>query len=142
MRWNQKGVTLIELLVVIAVVGILGSIALSSYRNSVVRANRADGTAALLRLAAQEEKLYIVNNTYATTAALAALGLTTTDRGYYALTVAPDVNTGLLTTGFLATATPVAGGAQANDALCTTLTLDQTGTRGSTGSAAVADCWK
>ncbi len=142
MRAYQKGVTLIELMIVIAVVSILGTIALTSYRNNVTRANRVDATAALMRLAAQQEKLYIVNNTYATTAVLAALGLTNTDRGYYTLTVGPDAVTGLLTTGFVATATPVAGGPQANDTLCTTLTLDNTGTRGSTGTAAINDCWK
>ena len=142
MRAGQKGFTLIELLVVVAVVAILGTIALSSYRSSVVRANRVDATAALLRLAAQQEKLYIVNNTYANTAALALIGLTNTDRGYYTITIAPDPNTGLLTAGFVATATPVAGGPQATDALCTTLSLDNSGQRRSTGTAATADCWK
>lgn len=142
MRAIQKGVTLIELMVVIAVVSILGTIAMTSYRNNVTRGNRVDATAALLRLAAQQEKLYIVNNTYANTAALAALGLTTTDRGYYTLTVGPDPNTGLMTTGFVATATPVAGGPQANDPMCTTLTLDNQGARGSSGTAAINDCWK
>ena len=142
MRVYQKGVTLIELLTVIAVVGILGTIALTSYRNNVVRGNRVDATAALLRLAATQEKLYVTNNSYANTAALAALGLTTTDRGYYTITVGPDALTGLMTTGFFATATPVAGGPQATDAMCTTLTIDHNLLRGSTGTAPINDCWK
>lgn len=140
MRAKQRGMTLIELVVVMLVVSILASVAISSYRRTVIRANRVDGTSALLRVAAAQEKLYIVNNTYASTALLPA-GLTTSDRGYYTLTVAPDAS-GFLTQGFVLTATPVAGGPQAADAGCTTLTLDNTGTRGSSGTALLADCWK
>ena len=140
MRARQRGFTLIELVVVMLVVSILATVAISSYRRTVIRADRVDGTAALLRLAAAEEKLYIVNNTYANTAALPT-GLTNSDRGYYALTVVADAS-GLLTSGFIATATPVGGGPQATDAGCTTLTLDNTGTRGSTGTSPLADCWK
>ena len=142
MRAEQKGVTLIELLTVMAVVAILGSIALSSYRTSIIRTNRADATTALLRLAGQQEKLYMVNNTYSNTAGLALIGLTNTDRGYYTITIAPDPGTGLLTTGFQATATPVAGGPQAVDTICTSLTLDNNGQRTNTGTGVPTDCWK
>ena len=139
MRAEQKGVTLIELMTVIGIIGILGTIALSSYRNSVVRANRADATTALVRLAGRQEKLYMVNNTYADTPTLAALKLDSSERGYYTITIAPNP---VLTTGFLATATPVAGGPQAADTVCATLGLDETGQHTFTGTGTLAECWK
>ena len=63
---RQQGVTLIELVVVVVIVGILASIAIPSYRNYVLRANRTEGRAALLALATAQEKFYLQCNTYTT----------------------------------------------------------------------------
>jgi type IV pilus assembly protein PilE len=63
---KQKGITLIELMVVVVIVGILASIAVPSYREYMLRANRIDAKASLLKLAAQQEKFYLQNNRYAT----------------------------------------------------------------------------
>ena len=52
MRPTQNGVTLIELLTVIVVLGILASIAVPSYRNYLLRAQRTEATTALLNLQA------------------------------------------------------------------------------------------
>lgn len=145
MRKANRGVTLIELMVVVAVAAILASIAVSSYRNSVIRANRTEASAALLRAAAAQERFYLQNNTYAenadlTAASPAGLGLArTTESGYYTLTIANDDPL----VDFTVTATPVAGGGMADDADCATLTVDQSGARGATGSPdAVTRCWR
>lgn len=145
MRKLNRGVTLIELMVVVAVVAILASIAYSSYRNSVIRANRTEASAALLRAAAAQERFYLQNNTYAedddlTAASPAGLGLArTTESGYYTLAIDNDDPI----EDFTITATPVVGGGMTDDADCTQLSIDQSGARGASGSAdAVTRCWR
>jgi type IV pilus assembly protein PilE len=67
------------------------------------------------------------------------LGLpTTTETGKYAITVA--VPAGGQT--YIATATPVTGGGQADDKECTTYTVDQKGTKGNTGTKDAQFCWR
>ena len=71
---KQQGVTLLELMVVVVVVAILGMIALPSYRQYSMRAQRTEAKTALLQLATAQERFYLQNNTY--TANFAALQLT------------------------------------------------------------------
>ena len=70
---------------------------------------------------------------------LTALGLTNTERGYYTITIATNAG---LAQDYTATATPVAGGPQSHDTKCTSLSLDNTGQRTSTGTVAATECWK
>ena len=56
-RGRQKGITLIELMIVIVIVGILAAVAYPSYQNSVRKARRADGAAALTNVQLAQEKL-------------------------------------------------------------------------------------
>jgi type IV pilus assembly protein PilE len=55
-RSRERGVTLLELMAVVVIIGILASIAIPSYRSYLLRAQRTGGTAALLRIAAAQEK--------------------------------------------------------------------------------------
>ncbi|HTP40025.1 MAG TPA: type IV pilin protein, partial [Steroidobacteraceae bacterium] len=64
---GQRGVTLIELMIVIVVLSILTSIAVSNYRRYALRANRTDGTMALLRIQVAQERFFLQNNAYAQT---------------------------------------------------------------------------
>ena len=149
MRSTQNGVTLIELLTVIVVIGILASIAVPSYRNYLIRAQRTEATTALLNLQAAQEKFYLQQNRYAITQAELTdgpgdvppgLGLPgRTERGFY------DINLGPGTNGdqsYAATADPVAGAGQADDTRCTQFSVDDTGLRGATGPGGVAYCWR
>lgn len=145
-RSRQRGVTLLELMTVVMIIGILASIAIPTYRSYLLRAQRTDATAALLRVAAAQEKFYLQNNRYATQAQMglgppAGLGIQGTERGYYTLAIA-NVDTSL---DFTVTATPTAVGPQSKDNPCATFTIDQQGTRGATNSAAATNteiCWR
>lgn len=63
---NKKviGFTLIELMIVVAIVAFLASIALPSYRNFVVRTNRAEAVADLSELASWLERQYTIFGSY------------------------------------------------------------------------------
>jgi len=139
----MKGVTLIELMIVIVVVAILASIAVPSYRNYVLRSHRVEAKAALLNLAAAQEKFYLQNNTYATNTQLTTappngLGLaSSTENGWYTVAIANGANAA----GFSATAT--ATGTQTEDDDCATFTINQLGVKSATksGGSASTVCW-
>ncbi|MBA3564136.1 MAG: type IV pilin protein [Gammaproteobacteria bacterium] len=135
----MRGFTLIELMIALVIVAILASIAIPGYRNYILRTNRGDATAALLKIAAAQEKFYLQNDTYTTNLTDAppdGLGIPTTENGLYDLAVgAAD------TAGFTATATAIAGEAQASDDDCQTFTINQQGVRGS-DPGDVDVCWR
>jgi type IV pilus assembly protein PilE len=141
MTHRTRGFTLIELLIAIVVLAILANIAIGSYRSSVLRANRTDGTTTLLRISMAEEKYFLQNSQYTTDIASASptgLGLSATSPlGYYTLAVTAGA-TGSIATSWKVTAT--ATGTQLQDsAACQTLTLDGEGTRTPADSSG---CWK
>ncbi len=146
MSKRNSGYTLVELLVTVAIVAALAAVAVPSYRQYVMRAKRADATTALLRVAAMQERFYIQNNTYASTAEMddappAGLGITGTERGYYTLAI----DSADLTTGYTATATVVDGGEQADDTACAAFTVTAQGGRGATDSGGASNtdrCWR
>jgi len=140
---RMRGVTLIELLTVLVIVAILSSLAVGSYRRYLLRANRTDATAALLRIQVAQEKFFLQNNTYTTNVSAApptGLGVPSpTPNGFYTIAVAGDPNsTNNIATSFLATAT--ATGTQTQDTSCLTLTINDQGQRNSTPSATA--CWR
>jgi type IV pilus assembly protein PilE len=61
---RMRGITLIELMIVVVVIGIMAAVAYPSYREFVARANRNEAKAALLRIATNQERFYLQNNTY------------------------------------------------------------------------------
>jgi len=93
-----RGFTLIELMIVLVVMGILTSVAIPSYRNYMLRAHRVDAKTALLRLAANQEKFFLQNNSYATSSVLGdappdGLGMeSTTENGYFTLVLTTAAN--------------------------------------------------
>ena len=135
----QRGFTLVELMIVIAIVAILGSLAMGSYRRYMLRANRVDATSALLQVQVAQEKFFLQNRRYGSTAAdltsapPAGLGFVsaTTDGGNYTLALAPTA------TGYTVTATAVA--AQAQDTTCPSFTLNEQGTR---TPVTASGCWR
>ena len=127
---REAGFTLIELMVVVAIIGILASIALPAYNDHTRKARRTAGASCAAALAQQAERYYTVNLTYV---------------GFVA-------NTGIcepkarefynVTAGSLAAKTYTITAAPAgthSDAECGTLTLDEVGAKGQSGSG--SGCW-
>ena len=134
LRNRMQGITLIELMIVVVVVSILAAVAYPNYQEFTARAKRNEARAALLRLATNQERFYLNNNTF--TQDLTALGFSTTptwttETGYYTVQV-----TQADATNFSATATYLQGGSEAGK--CLTFTIDG---RGAKTSGPDGDCW-
>jgi type IV pilus assembly protein PilE len=138
LMYNKKGFTLTELLITVAILGILSMIALPAYQSQGQKTRRADAKIALTNAAQALERCNIQYDAYnsgSCSQPLASDGATvTTDEGFYTIAAA------VTTTTFSLTATPVAGGGQADDSRCTSFTINQAGTKTATGSSS-SDCW-
>lgn len=144
------GFTLVEMMVVVLLLSIILGLSIPGYRQYVQRASRTDATADLLRLAANQERFYLQNGTYATNAELAAappagLGFTgsKTKRGYYSVAITlGNANR------FTATAAAIGGEKQADDDKCQTFRINESGLReaasnsGSYTAASAEECWR
>ena len=145
---KQQGFSLIELLIVMVVLGIIVGVGVPGYREYMRRANRADATTALLRIAAAQERFYIQNGTYASNAQLGpapplGLGIGNTERNFYNLAVVPGP--GGLATGYFAFAVINGAEAQADDTRCAGFTINERGQRQAVddgGGDQTDYCWR
>ncbi|MFN7096112.1 MAG: type IV pilin protein [Gammaproteobacteria bacterium] len=136
MKKRKSGFTLIELLIAIVVIAILAAIAYPSYVGYITKSRRSDGQSALLDLANRMERYFTTNNTYVG-ATLANVGTAaSTPGGYYTLSISA---TGATTYSIQAAPT---GSQASQDTLCGTLTLNQLGQKGDTGTGSTSDCWQ
>ena len=60
----KAGFTVIELLVIVALIGIIMSVAIPSYQNKMMRANRTDVLAPLQQILLAQERYYANNRVY------------------------------------------------------------------------------
>lgn len=135
MSRRVAGFTLIELMVVVAIAGILAAIAYPNYMDYVRKGNRTDARATLLQTSQVLERCFTQYSAY-NNAGCTVLNGGTVDspERLYTVGVVSDATT------YTLTATPVAGRAQAADAKCATLTLNNLGVRGATGTS-TGECW-
>jgi type IV pilus assembly protein PilE len=111
----KKGFTLIELMIVVAVIAIIAAIAYPAYQDYVREARRAEAKSDLLAISQDLAKYRVTNPSYAGGPVNPG-----ESADHYNYTSA------LSDAGFTVTATGTGG--QVNDAGCTPLTIDETGT--------------
>jgi len=131
----QLGFTLIELMITVAIIGILAAIALPSYQEHVLRTRRVAAGACLMEMAQFMERQYATAMSY--DVALPTPNCQTELTGFYGFAFASSQPTA---TTYAINATP--SGAQSGDTKCATLSLNQLGTKGISGTDTVANCWR
>jgi type IV pilus assembly protein PilE len=164
---KNRGFTLTELLIVLAIVGILFAVALPSYQNSVLRANRTVGKTTIDTIMQRQESYFADNKRYADTLTKLGYGSasinvdangTSAGAAIYTVTLQALPNgsgsnvaqcnlgsTGApYTIGYAVVATGT--GVQTKDKDCQTLCSSSSGKRGSKGAnstpgAGASRCW-
>ena len=133
MRHYMRGITLMELMIVVVIIGILAALSYPNYREFVTRAKRTEARAALLKIATNQEKYYLQNNTF--TGDLRVLGFNAdpyiTDSGTYRVRI-----TSADASNFTAEADYIP--ADGEEAKCNLFSING---RGQKTSDPYTDCW-
>lgn len=132
---RNSGFTLIELMITVAIIAILTLVALPSYRDYTMRANRSVAAGFLLEVANQQERNFLDERVYATDMTDLGLAIPREVSANYTITTAG--NNAATPPSYTISAAPA--GSQAGDD-CGTLTLNNTGTKGH--AAGASRCWK
>ncbi len=131
----NRGFSLLELLIAIVIITILVTIAYPSYTSYLAKGRRAQAMIDLLYMASQLESFYTMQNTYQ--GAAQSLGLkSTTDDHNYQLVIQSTSDS-----HYNLAAVPNSTQA-AIDSSCGTLTLNELGERGDTGTLTPEKCWQ
>lgn len=110
---SQQGFTLIELMITVVIVAILASIAVPSYRQHVIRANRAAAKEAMMDIANRQQQYLLAHRSYADKSDFEATGYALPGEvsNHYTWTMQPIG--GMTRPSFQITFTPT--GSQASD---------------------------
>jgi type IV pilus assembly protein PilE len=144
---KEGGFTLIELMITVAIVGILAAVAYPSYTQYIVRAKRSAAQSFMSTVSNRQEQSMLNARSYFTvvdgtpaqwTAVKVTVPKEVSDN--YTIKVAATNTPGAPPT-YTVSAEPK-GAQQTNDTKCAILTLDNTGAKTKSGTAAsVTDCW-
>lgn len=124
---------------VMAIVGVILSIALPSYKQSLYKARRAEAKTLLLDLANRQEQLMLDSSTYTTDLAQLGYSADKADDRLYTPKLHPCAS-GSIETCYLLTAVPLKDSSQEKDKNCTSFSLDSFGKKTATGDAK-DECW-
>lgn len=154
-RRHARGFTLIELMIVVVVIAILAAIAYPSYTGYITSTRRSAAEACLSEYANYMERFYTTNMSYENPAVATSTGggtptrttlptldcAATTQTGTYYTYKFPATTASVTTSSYTIQAVPKSIQVS-RDAKCGTLSIDNTGTRGATGSSGTTGCWK
>ncbi|WP_372865304.1 type IV pilin protein [Spongiibacter sp.] len=132
---SPAGFTLIELMITVAIIAILAAVALPSYQNYVVRANRTAAANFVMEVANMQERYYLDKRQYA--ADMTALGAAMPTEISDSYTITTTANNLATPPSYSISAAPKAG--QASSDSCGTLTLNSKGEKGHASGA--TRCW-
>lgn len=153
-KHTQRGFTLIELMVVVVIAAIIAAVAIPSYRNHVIRSNRANAESFMSQVASKQEQIMLDMRSYQAVASNTAFG-NTPAAGGISLAVPGSVasNYSLVVTvtagpppTYQISATP--NNTTQLDPMCQVLTLDSTGKKDIAANAGTAPtgsaqlCWQ
>lgn len=136
-----RGFTLMEVMIVLAILGILASVVLPAYQDSIRKGRRSDAIAALLDAANRQEQHMLDRSTYSEDMEDLGYGAdpALSPEGHYEVDAAA-CGGGSIAVCYVLTASPATGSPQNADAACASLSLDSRGQRTATGTAADT-CW-
>lgn len=116
---KKTGFTFIEVIATLVIIVILTTVALPSYQQYVVKTRRSDAYIALMLAAAEQERVFAINNRYLSDINL--LGGAISPEKFYELTV------DLTNTGYILRAMAMPETSQALDEDCQIMTLNNLG---------------
>lgn len=131
-------------MIVVAIVAILAAIAYPSYTRYIIKTRRTAAEGCVMQYSNYMERYYTTNLSYdkdpaGTDNPVPVLDCASAQQtgAYYSYTDPPPT---MAETTYSITAKPQ--GPQTADTMCGTLSIDQTGKRGATGTDGVAGCWR
>lgn len=142
---NEKkngGFTLTELIIAVAIIGILAAVAYPSYTNYLKRGKRSAAASFMQTLGNKEEQQMLNTRcyfNYPTDAACTPPSITVPNEVSTNYTITISASNTSTPPAYTLTATPLSTFSDSN---CGTLTLTNTGTKNSSGTDSVTNCWK